>query len=115
MFDLGISEENARAWVKALRSGKYLQGNQYLVNNADGVAYCCLGVYMVDVLGANPKDLLYIGGVDEGEFRQDPDIDQSIVDEYLRVPFDIRQAFANMNDDQGLTFDQIADEIEGSI
>ena len=33
-------------WVKALRSGGYLQGKQYLKQTDDGVnySYCCLGV-----------------------------------------------------------------------
>lgn len=119
MLDLGIPEKKARAWVKALRSGKYIQGRQYLTDNgSDGIhrfSYCCLGVYMVGVLGVNPKDLAYIGGVEEEEFRVDPDLDQSVVDEYLKIPFDTRQALAEMNDDHDLTFNEIANEIERSI
>lgn len=30
-------------WVKALKSGKYIQG-QYLLYNEDADTYCCLGV-----------------------------------------------------------------------
>jgi hypothetical protein len=33
--------ENAKKWIKALKSGKYKQGNGYL---REGDKYCCLGV-----------------------------------------------------------------------
>jgi hypothetical protein len=34
--------EFKRAWTKALRSGRYKQGKEYLVNEKD--EFCCLGV-----------------------------------------------------------------------
>jgi hypothetical protein len=34
--------KNAKAWVRALRSGRYKQGKAYL--HARGGKYCCLGV-----------------------------------------------------------------------
>jgi hypothetical protein len=37
--------ENAKAWIAALRSGEYEQGKKALhVLEGDGVGYCCLGV-----------------------------------------------------------------------
>lgn len=38
-----------RKWVKALRSGEYLQGRGQLVSD-DGKNFCCLGV-LADVMG----------------------------------------------------------------
>lgn len=41
-------------WVKALRSGKYQQGNGYLYT---GSGYCCLGV-LCSVMGTPKEKLL---------------------------------------------------------
>jgi len=38
-----LKKEFAENWIKALRSGKYKQGNGYLFNNVTN-SYCCLGV-----------------------------------------------------------------------
>lgn len=38
-----MKKEIADRWVKALRSGQYRQGTDYLHNPSDGT-YCCLGV-----------------------------------------------------------------------
>lgn len=61
-----------KRWTKALRSGKYLQGAEYLqsVDDDENEAFCCLGV-LVEELGfdasdessaADPEDLIKIGG-----------------------------------------------------
>jgi hypothetical protein len=40
-----MNKEIKKEWVKALRSGNYNQGQQYLrVNNGEKDLYCCLGV-----------------------------------------------------------------------
>lgn len=39
-------------WLKALRSGKFEQGNNYLYN---GETYCCLGVASCIATGNKPK------------------------------------------------------------
>ena len=37
--------ENQKLWVEALRSGKYLQGKERLVQkDGPNITYCCLGV-----------------------------------------------------------------------
>ncbi len=42
---------NRTKWVEALRSGKYIQGNNYLKSEVNGVTeHCCLGV-AVEALG----------------------------------------------------------------
>ena len=44
-------KKNRKAWVKALRSGKYEQGTAQLLTDEGG--YCCLGV-LCDVIGMKP-------------------------------------------------------------
>lgn len=44
---MSLSPETKAAWVAALRSGKYPQGQDYLKHETDGVVkYCCLGVFV---------------------------------------------------------------------
>lgn len=96
---------NQKKWIKALRSGDYKQGQEYLKKNVDGTAYyCCLGV-MCDL---------------------DPEVDYSLVEkeipeEYTAnkwglystsgMNFDFDLALTELNDD-GHTFAEIADLIE---
>lgn len=76
-------------WVEALRSGDFKQG-KYTMHNEGTQAFCCLGV------AAKVNDLqLY-------------DYDLLVCDLRLRNTGN----FVKMNDFTGLTFEQIADEIE---
>jgi hypothetical protein len=45
-------------WLKALRSGRYKQGNSELLN--DRGSYCCLGV-LAKVQGAKKNEILHCG------------------------------------------------------
>ena len=38
------AQKRVRQWARALRSGKYAQGNGYLRSKADVDEFCCLGV-----------------------------------------------------------------------
>jgi hypothetical protein len=120
-------------WIDALRSGEYHQGRavlaRFTTSEQDGaipIRYCCLGVLcelavqdrIIDPAAhsEDSKSLRYDGqgavvstavqawaGITEdGEFVDDP---------YL----DIRQALTSLNDDEGYTFSEIADEIELKI
>lgn len=95
-------EELLRRWVEALRSGEYTQTTGRL-RDMDG--HCCLGV-LCDVSGR---------GRWEGESYV------TDIAAYL-IPYDVADAagidadrqddLARFNDSGGLTFAQIADEIE---
>jgi hypothetical protein len=82
-----------RRWANALRSGEYKQTQGSLHNNG---AFCCLGVACV-VAGAAP-DILF-------------DLDEKF---QIDTGISIHDAgdFVDLNDGAGLTFSQIADEIE---
>lgn len=39
-----MNQRIKKLWIKALRSGKYKQGEGYLRRNGDAERFCCLGV-----------------------------------------------------------------------
>jgi hypothetical protein len=99
-------------WVGALRSGKYLQGQSYLVQRHedredDVYLHCCLGV--LAECAARPTGSLF-----GQETLDDINLD-------LLGPWDtstendsLQRQLAKMNDD-GCTFDEIADWIEANV
>lgn len=108
-----INVENMRAWVAALRSGRYKQGLNRLRTDD---RFCCLGV-ACDISGLTqwtkndmnqdvyfdlhrilPHEVQTWLGVSSG----DPDL----------LVNGLRTSAAYMNDYRGLTFAQIADAIE---
>jgi hypothetical protein len=112
-----------KAWVTALRSGTYNQGQSQLAQRQeDGtIQYCCLGVlcevadlkptFMEDGTGRYPAPE---GGTvslyppsDVAERALFPQIHPKF-GEYGAVD----THFSNLNDNKGYTFDQIADEVE---
>jgi len=124
----------AAEWTAALRSGKYEQGQNAL---CDGSAFCCLGV-LAEVAGfekvVDPEFqvveyLFSKDGIGEAE-REEAVIPYSLqqtiledLDLRVRVPTaeidgqtfhadDLHSRLINMND-SGVTFDQIADYIDG--
>lgn len=84
-----------KEWVAALRSGEYKQG-KYDLYTPKTNSYCCLGV-AAKVVGATIEQMLKGGGYIEAE---------------KQLAMFETEAFWRMNDDQGLTFEQIADRIE---
>jgi len=88
--------EHTQQWLDALRSGEYEQGKNYLFNKG---TYCCLGV-----AGR-------IAGVDIGEY----DGRWKAYDEILDKMGMSRKESGNittMNDEDGLSFHEIANKIE---
>lgn len=111
-----MNKDVKQKWVDALRSGKYEQG-RFLLKNNDG-QYCCLGVLC---------DL----AVQEGVARETAESDEFYYDgdaltpppsvkewagsnlEYLDIGGEGEfEFYAELNDYDDLTFDQIADLIE---
>ena len=103
--------KNAKAWVKALRSGKYKQGRGAL---RTGDMYCCLGV-ACELAGAKtekPNDLTVPYGYD-GIFFTLP----VSVQEWLGVKtgtgvYGKEEYDLSSDNDGGKTFEEIADIIE---
>lgn len=104
-------------WVAALRSGNYKQGNSWLrVNDL----YCCLGV-LCDLV--NPRAwerqhndiIFYHGGK---QCFPDSDIYDAIATasgvSYGRID-SLFKELSDLNDEEGLTFNEIADVIEREL
>ncbi len=105
--------DNARKWVKALRSGRYRQGKKVLCRYG---YYCCLGVACLVYLEDNPGALetKKVGnGVVEFD-SEDIGLPQ-VVRKWLGLS-SVNGAFdgnclTNLNDD-GISFSELADIIE---
>jgi len=104
-------------WLKALRSGKYKQGNGCLRDGQDN--FCCLGV-LADIhpdleWGEHPivnisKDIAYIEAIHKGR--------NSRMGDY--ISYDILEAgiqgeLASLNDDANYSFEELADFIEQRV
>lgn len=91
-----------KAWVKALRSGKYIQGQYYLkikASNSEEVGYCCLGV-ACEVAKVKTRDYQYF--ISKSATKIPP---------ILRGENDLTLKLSTFNDD-GLSFKWIAAYIE---
>lgn len=110
----------ARAWVTALRSGEYHQGEGYLCKDGH---FCCLGV--LAHIGGVPHEAKDNGG-DSFNFGQDDTNHKNFMSSSWiarRLP-ELSTIFAedsfitelmDMNDTQRKTFAQIADVIEARL
>lgn len=97
-----------RKWVKALRSGKYKQTQSKLF---DGKGYCCLGV-LCKVAGVKPVK----NKLDFFEFMKQEDCLPATIRKQIGLntdygQYNVYESLATDNDN-GLTFKQIADIIE---
>lgn len=106
-----MPSEIRNAWIKALRSGKYEQGRHVLKDSDAG--YCCLGV-LCDVIDSSKWE--YRPGREfeyqyEGSFEYPPDD----VKFKANLTEGACSALASLNDDDELTFNQIANIIENSL
>lgn len=115
-----LPEDFKKTWLWALRSGTYKQGKMYLYDRQKN-AFCCLGV-ACDI--ADPElNIDYIGLIANYEQKslETPVKDVKIPD-LLKGSFDttdedfnpVVKLLSNMNDD-GATFEEIADYIEKNL
>lgn len=101
-----MTQQEAKEWAEALRSGAYKQTSGAL---KDGNGYCCLGVEWQ----VHPTQC---ANVDDGQvaslryYNEDGSRDQR-----LRLPGQIQSKLMNMNDDDGKSFFEIADYIEQEL
>lgn len=93
-------------WVKALRSGKYTQG-RYQLKSADN-QYCCLGV-LAEIQGAKwQHGKPHLKGVcirNESEQYLTPKGSAG-------MKYTTQRRLGDMNDEGGMSFDEIANYIE---
>jgi hypothetical protein len=102
-----MNPEIKQKWVDALRSGKYKQGQTYLLNKENG-SYCCLGV-LCEVVGAS-------GWQDDAQLP--PEIqDLTGVSALGRIPNAIHgyDLLSALNDSLKYDFNRIADIIEEQL
>lgn len=115
-------------WLDALRSGEYKQGKEMLRTQDN--SYCCLGV-LCDVVDPDGWDLAWFTYGDHssevalpkglaaelfGSYRPFNDSEREVPNQEGVLPFKGRDGgtlyLSILNDEDGLTFDQIADVIE---
>ena len=112
---------NAKRWIKALRSGKYKQTQKHLRDadlDTDEPGYCCLGV-ACDLYAQTHKR----GAWDEygsfviGDIEEDSELPDRVA-KWLGIKSTLGYnsvtglSLIHLNDDDGLTFAEIADHIE---
>lgn len=105
-----LDPEFKKKWVEALRSGDYIQGQSQLhysdFKDGDEIdtidKYCCLGV-ACKVLGYTDKQILNYGNI-PNSFE--------LVPSELKRGEDTQNTLVTMNDDEGKSFNEIADWIE---
>src|SRR5271166_2256567 len=104
-----MDEKVKKKWLRALRSGKYKQGQLAL---RVGSRYCCLGV-LCDISGAKWRNFGFIPGYSAGELQGQTE-DEALSGEFRRsVGLTKRQVshLMDMNDGRGKSFEEIADYI----
>jgi hypothetical protein len=121
MSDNQEYKELHKDWVRALRSGDYMQCRGAL--NYNNNYYCCLGV-LCEVAGlhphhpADPNPGLVAYQMPDGKIRSTtliPGSDPADTDGNLGLSYDDEYKLVIMNDTDGYTFNQIADWIEENI
>jgi len=102
-------------WIEALRSGQFPQGYEALQANGK---FCCLGVVCELVKGeialiVHP-DLLADGVVQYGNFYETGMLPFEVED-YVNLGKTRQEQLINMNDEERIGFDEIADWIEKNL
>jgi len=116
-----MNKEIKEKWVKALRSGEYKQGCDYLKQEGLVYRYCCIGV-LVDiglegewreVLSSGKYKFYPAGENKDGTTFYEFINGQKYLDK-LSITMGQQKALADMNDN-GTPFCQIADWIEKNL
>lgn len=102
------------AWVKALRSGEYLQTTGRLRREQEGKPhYCCLGV-LCDISGLGQWTPNRGNGYTTTELEDFATLPHR-VQEWAELSPDVRGELVGMNDASQETFNTIADFIEENL
>ena len=109
-----LNRELMTRWIEALRSGRYLQGRDYLcsTDGAGDLRYCCLGVLQDIEPGITVQENDFAVGTDDAGTQV---LDEETLGRYLGVnlyshPTVFYQSnYAKLNDQDEYTFAEIAD------
>ncbi len=105
-------------WIKALRSGYYKQGQEVL--KSIDYKFCCLGV-LCDIIDTNKWSLktsleAYTWESSDSllprSLQNELDLDSYVMIDLLQKDSEYQRYSLTMLNDQGMSFDQIADVIE---
>lgn len=112
-----ITKSTIKQWVKALRSGDYKQGVGGLCSvDASGAHYCCLGV-LAEVLGG--EDIWWYSGDETLSYTDELGVEHagylSNAQEADLRCFNLKMTALMGKNDDGESFDEIADHIESKI
>lgn len=95
-------------WLKALRSGEYEQTTEILQNKH---GFCCLGV----LCKVAEKDGLHVEHNEDNALSGDTLTDQMEVNLWAQIPTPERAMLMKLNDENGHSFEEIADYIERNL
>lgn len=104
-----MNPEAKEKWVKALRSGKYLQTQGRLSN---GEGFCCLGVLCVV---AEMGSVFIRRDVDDSSIYGHGISSQPFVSQWAQVDAHAQDHLVSMNDDDHRSFEEIAHHIEENL
>ena len=102
-----MKEDVKKAWLEALRSGRYTQTKQFLRNDD---AFCCMGV-LCDVL--DPKVWSDNYWCERGSVPMGTRLNYKTL-EHHGISEDTQDLLMAMND-EGYSFEEIADVIEEKV
>ena len=92
---MNLQKKSIKAWVRALRSGKYTQGREQIYDR-HRETYCCIGV-LARIQNRNMDDITTHSFCHEGKYN---------------VGRDTMFHLVKMNDEDKNSFEEIADYIE---
>lgn len=125
---LTLKADVKRKWVKALRSGKYKQGNYTLHNTQE--EYCCLGVFCeTQKVPSHKGNAVYVYNIPTqwGMSSRESTLDGEWFTKFCKFEPQVDRVskegaaesvlgqFMYMNDTQNKSFNEIADWIEANL
>jgi hypothetical protein len=108
-----MKPEIAKLWIEDLRSGAYEQCQGTLRKNTeDGPKHCCLGVLCERAIKEGVEIITDIDEYGDYTYNGRSCMPPEVVHEWSGLNGDDPEDFAAMNDINGKTFAEIADEAE---
>ena len=117
-----MNPEIKPVWLAALRGDDYKQGDMFL-HDQERDTHCCLGVLAAEVVKIPGAPFTFADGCLSDDDPEDPDrfcatstceLTREFA-EHVGISHHDESALIKMNDDDGLTFSQIADWIEANL
>lgn len=112
-----INKKQFHKWIVALRSGEYKQTKNRL---QDKKGYCCLGVACKVLIPENKQELYNVNKFLDGHIPSDQKyapkwlngINSDFNDKVLNNKYGYGKLLTELNDDENMSFNEIADCLE---